>query len=248
MNQPSQEKVGVAALERGLSILEAFTHACNPLSLAELSQLTGLYKSTILRLCASLLRRGFLHRLDDGRYHVGPAVFQLGRIYQRSFKLGDAVVPVLRHLVSKTGESASFYVRDGESDVCLYRIDSPHPIRDAGVAEGDRFPIDDSACSLMLSSLGGKPCPSPEMRAEDIVVATKQSRRIAGAAAVLSPVFQLEKRLAGVLLLSGPESRFTDAAIGEMTRLLLDQSAHLTQVLGGDARPFLRALAETAEA
>ncbi|HWP12839.1 MAG TPA: helix-turn-helix domain-containing protein, partial [Ramlibacter sp.] len=76
-------EAGVATLERGLSILDAFSLGAGTLSLAELAGATGLYKSTILRLCASLLRLGFLQRLDDGRYRLGPAVFQLGRRYQQ---------------------------------------------------------------------------------------------------------------------------------------------------------------------
>ena len=73
----SKERGGVAALERGLSILEAFKRGKEILSLAELAGLTGLYKSTILRLCDSLLRFGYVQRMEDGRFRLGAAVFRL---------------------------------------------------------------------------------------------------------------------------------------------------------------------------
>ena len=40
------------------------------------------------------------------------------------------VLPELRALVEATGESAAYHVRQGATRLCLYRVDSPHPIRD----------------------------------------------------------------------------------------------------------------------
>ena len=229
---------GVAALERGLSILDAFAGGAGTLTLAELAGATGFYKSTILRLCASLLRLGFLQRLDDGRYRLGPAVFQLGRRYQQSFKLGDMVLPVLRELVNRSGETASFYVRDGDRDTCLFRVESPRPIRDAGVAEGDTFPIDNSAGSRVLSAFLGAPGPQHAAVRRELVVVARQSKRVSGAGAVICPVFGLEGALAGTLVLSGPESRFAESAAAAMKAVVLQQAAVLTASLGGDPAVF----------
>jgi DNA-binding IclR family transcriptional regulator len=231
-------EAGVAALERGLSVLDAFNSGAGTLSLAELAAATGLYKSTILRLCASLLRLGYLQRLDDGRYRLGPAVFQLGRRYQQSFRLGDMVTPVLRELVARSGETASFYVRDGDRDTCLYRVESPRPIRDAGAAEGDTFPIDNSAGSRVLSAFHGAGGSQHDAVRRELVVVARQSKRVAGAGAVICPVFGVDKALVGTLVLSGPESRFSDSAAAAMKSLIREQAAALTSTLGGDRTIF----------
>ena len=235
---PGPAEAGVAALERGLAILDAFSAGAGTLSLAELAAATGLYKSTILRLCASLLRLGFLQRLDDGRYRLGPAVFQLGRRYQQAFRLGDVVLPVLRELVARSGETASFYVRDGERDTCLFRVESPRPIRDAGAGEGDTFPIDGSAGSRVLSAFLGARGAQHEAVRRQVVMVARQSKRVAGAAAVICPVFGVDNTLAGTLVLSGPESRFSDAAAAAMEALIREQAAALTNTLGGDPAFF----------
>ncbi len=233
---PDRTEPGVAALERGLTLMSAFENADGTLSLAELADATGYYKSTILRLAASLLRMGFLQRLDDGRYQLGPAVFRLGRRYQQSFRLGDQVVPVLRRLSERSGETASFYVRDGDRDICLFRVESTRPIRDVGVAEGDSFPIDGSAGSRTLSAHSkGRRQPA---QGRDLVVVTRRSTRVPGAAAVICPVFGVDQKLVGTLLVSGPESRFTDSAITALRRLVLEQAAALTGRLGGDTTVF----------
>lgn len=231
---PASEVRGVAALERGLSILEAFKRGKEILTLAELAELTGLYKSTILRLCASLLHFGYLQRMDDGRFRLGAAVFPLARLYQSAFNLRDAAVPALRSLTARTSETSSFYVRDGDSEVCLHRIASPHPVRDAGVGEGARFPIDNSACSVVISAFLGHRGVAFERARKEIVALALPSNRVAGVSAIVCPVFAVHQNLAGVLLLSGPESRFTDAAVAAMREAVIDEAASLTRAFGGD--------------
>ena len=131
---------GVAAVDRALAIMDAFEPDGQDLALTEIAGRTGMYKSTILRLADSLLKFGYLQRLEDGRYQVGPRPFSLGAIYQRSLHVGDVVRPQLGKLAKLTGESASFYVLQDTVRVCLYRIDSRHEIRDH-VREGDVFPL-----------------------------------------------------------------------------------------------------------
>ncbi|MFY0104379.1 helix-turn-helix domain-containing protein, partial [Acinetobacter baumannii] len=59
---------GVAAVDRALSLLAAFSVERPMPNLAELADQTRLYKSTILRLLASLEHAGLVRRLGDGRY------------------------------------------------------------------------------------------------------------------------------------------------------------------------------------
>lgn len=230
----AEPRGGVAALERGLSILDAFKPGVAILSLAEIAALTGLYKSTILRLCESLLRLGYLQRSEDGRYRLGAAVLLFARIYQDAFNLRDAVVPTLRSLTARTGETASFYIRDGDSEVCLHRTPSPQPVRDAGIGEGARFAIDDSACSLVLSAFSGLPGKKYERARRQVVAIAAPSNRLAGVSAIVCPVFGVHQTLQGALLLSGPESRFDDSSTSAWRDVMIDEAAALTQRLGGD--------------
>jgi DNA-binding IclR family transcriptional regulator len=65
-----------------------------------------------------------VQRLEDGRYALGPEIARLQTIYTAAFSMDAIVQPVLRELVDKTRESASFHVRQGDARVCLYRVDS----------------------------------------------------------------------------------------------------------------------------
>jgi hypothetical protein len=71
---------GVASLERALTIVGSFTTLDRGITLAEIAARTGFYKSTVLRLCASLEKFGYVVRLSDGRFVLGGALFRLGQI------------------------------------------------------------------------------------------------------------------------------------------------------------------------
>jgi DNA-binding IclR family transcriptional regulator len=144
----------VDSVERALAILEAFNEEEPTLSLAQLSMRTGLYKSTILRLAASLDRFGYLARNEDGRFRLGPSLWRLGSLARKAYDLGEYVRPVLRDLVAETGETAAFYVRAGDKRLCLYRLNSPRPVRHH-LDEGAMLPIDRGASGKVLLAFDG---------------------------------------------------------------------------------------------
>src|SRR3546814_8522239 len=108
-----------------------------------------MYKSTILRLIASLERHGCIQRLGDGRYLLGPTLLHWGRVYQTSLRLEDHVLPVLQRLVRETNEGASFFTRGGQVRLCLFRVDSPSTVRDH-VRVGDLLPLDSGSAGRVL--------------------------------------------------------------------------------------------------
>ena len=83
-------------------------------------------------------------------------MWRLGALYQRNLDLGELIRPSLRRLVATTGETASFYVADGDERICLYRINSPHSLR-YHLEEGQRLPIDQGAAGRVLSAYGDPP-------------------------------------------------------------------------------------------
>ena len=113
----------VTAVLRALSILEAFGGSDVHLPLVELSKCTGMNKTTALRIARTLAKKHYLVQRDDGDWRLGRAAGWLGACYQATFDVHDIVEPVLRELTIQTGESASFYVREGNQRTCLARVD-----------------------------------------------------------------------------------------------------------------------------
>src|SRR3712207_9051962 len=104
----------VEAVERALTILEAFREGEEALSLTALAEKTGFYKSTILRLAASLERFGYLARDPSGLFRLGPSLWRLGSLYRRRFDFGGPVRPEVGRPVETQTGTAPFYFRGGE--------------------------------------------------------------------------------------------------------------------------------------
>lgn len=229
--EPKEPQQGVAAVERALEIMSVFLSAEEPVRLSDIASSTGLYKSTILRLLASLERYGYVRRLSDGRYQIGPTSFSLGRAYQNAFKLSDFVVPVLRRLVAEGTESASFHVREGDVRVCLFRVESEHSTVDK-LSEGDLLPLERGAPGRILLAFDGAEGDAfEEVRRNRFTVS--HGERDTHCAAVSAPVFGAGGRIVGALSLSGPASRFTDDRVEWLTQKVLEAADQLTRALGG---------------
>lgn len=231
---------GVAVLDRAFAILGAFSAEQPALSLAELAARTGLYKSTILRLTAALTSHGFLIRLADGRFQVGPAPLSLARLYQRGQHLGEIVVPIMRQLVQQFGEGVSFYVQHGEQRICLHRVDGIHSIREH-VEAGDVLPLDRGSGGRVLSAFNGaRGRVYDEIRANYSY--TSEGERNPDISGVSAPVFGPGGKLVGALTLAGPGFRVTQPVLKNMRRPVIEAAALATERLGGDSAPMLAAV------
>lgn len=198
----------VTAVERALHILDVFTDQDPDLSLKELAERTGMYKSTISRLAGTLESRGFLMLSGRGRYRLGPALWRLGSIYRRSYRMDDAVRPHLVQLVAETGETASFYIPEGANRLCLFRENSPSSLRHH-LEEGAILPCDTGAAGHVIRAWGN----GVDDRAIAVLndrFAQSEGERDPDVSAIAVPVLNRSKDLLGVLTLSGPRSRFTE--------------------------------------
>jgi DNA-binding IclR family transcriptional regulator len=234
---------GVAAVDRALAVLEAFDGAGPVLSLSELARHTGQVKSTVFRVAASLERGDFLRRGEDGRYRLGPALIRLGARYQAAFELGDVVVPVLARLSQTTGESASFYVREEDRRVCLYRVNSRQHQLLHLVQVGTQFPHDTGASGRVIVAFTEPAAPDPEGVRERLVAVSISDRTISETAAVAAPVFGSAGVFLGALSLAGPATRFDEAALPRLERAVLAAAAGLGATLGCPGGTYRRALA-----
>lgn len=218
---------GAAAVDRALTLLSAFRASDRSLSLTELAERTQLYKSTVLRLLASLEHARLLQRQADGHYRLGPEVARLNAVYAASFSLEAVVMPALRALVQRTRESAAFHVRQGEQRLCLYRVDSPQPIRDH-VRAGDLLPMDRGAGARVLMAFAGAKGAIPARIRRDRVIGLENDR-VPGVAGVSAPVFDACNQLLGALTLTLPTPRYAATLLAPVR----EAARGLTELLGG---------------
>lgn len=223
---------GAAAVDRALSLLGCFRAGEAGLSLAELAERSQLYKSTALRLLASLAHAQLVARSADGRYALGPGVARLHAVYLSSFSLQALVLPVLQQLVAHTQESAAFHVRQGDQRLCLYRVDSPQVLRDHTKA-GDLLPLDKGAGGRVLLAFAGQRGRVYEQIRREGVCAMSGDRtpELSG---ISAPVFGAGGELVGALTLTMPTPRYRPATQQPAVQAA---AAQLSAALGYGATP-----------
>lgn len=224
---------GAAAVDRALTLLSAFRQGDVSLSLAELASRTQLYKSTVLRLLASLEHARLIQKLEDGRYGLGSEVARLNAVYAASFSLDRAVLPVLRALVAATRESAAYHVIQGDARLCLYRVDSPQPIRDH-IKAGDVLPLAQGTGGRVLMAFSAKPPARLSAQDKNLYARIREQGffaatgdRLPGVAGISAPVFKADGSLAAALTLTMPAERYDERHVRpvlEAARQLSGQS------------------------
>lgn len=235
-NMTQKSEPGVAAVNRALSILMAFENSVEGMSLAELSATTGLYHSTILRLCDSLLNYGFLVRLEDGRFKLGSTPFFLGMLYQESFRLWDHAAPVLRELVRLTKETAAIYIRDGNERVCLHRMTQPRSVL-MHVREGERVELHKGAAGKIMLAFANEPGAEFD-RIRKAHYALSLAERRSESIGLACPVFGVRQKLICSISLGMPVFRLNRQVFEDTLPLVMQAAADLTRRLGGNPAVF----------
>jgi DNA-binding IclR family transcriptional regulator len=230
MSAPAEQRV--EAVERALSILEAFVDNEPSLSLAAIARHTGFNPSTILRLSASLMRFGYLRRLSDGRYSLGPAPLQLGTLYRNSFNLSDYIRPALAALALATEETAAFYVRDGDQRICLFRHQAHTSIRHH-IEEGARLPMGIGASAHVLAAFSESDDATNGAALRRQGHAVSLGERDPESAAIAAPVFGRDGRLMGALAIAAPLSRLLRKDRQHLISLVVAAASAVTEALGG---------------
>ena len=223
---------GVIAVTRALHLLEAFNLGESHLTLAELSRRCQLHKTTVLRLARTLALSGYMVQRDDGEWRLGPAAGWLGARYQAGFDVQNELEPALRELTQQTGESAAFYVREGNVRTCLVRVEGPQPLRHhARMGEG--LPLDQGSPGRVLLAFSGEPGEVYEqIRKRGFHWSIGEREQ--GVSTVSAPVFGRNWRLLGSLCISGPASRLPASRLDELAPKVISAANKLSYLLSAN--------------
>ncbi|ARP81712.1 IclR family transcriptional regulator [Bordetella genomosp. 8] len=222
---------GVIAVRRAMRILEAFGVEDAYLSLAELSRRTGCHRSTVLRLARTLAMDDYLAQRPDGNWRLAKGAGWLGACYQATFNVLEVVQPVLRELSDATGESATFYVREGKQRICLARVDGPRSIRHH-VRVGAALPLNLGSPGRVLLAFSGEPDePYESIRRAGYMMSLGE--RDAEVSSISAPVYGINWSLVGAICISGPLSRLTEQVLLDNKDHILSAASKLSRAMMG---------------
>jgi DNA-binding IclR family transcriptional regulator len=141
MQRPDGDRQFVAALDRGLRVLRAFTSSRDALSNGELSKRTGLSRPTVSRLTYTLARVGYLsHSPDTGLYRLGAGCLALGNASLADLDVRQAARPLMQELADHAPGGVVLSARSGLDMICL-EIKRNSNVVGLGLEVGDRMPL-----------------------------------------------------------------------------------------------------------
>lgn len=218
----------VLGAERSLMILNAFIDARNALSVKELEQRTGLFKSVICRYLISFVRHGYLVQKEDKSYQLGPKIYQLGKSFEKQFSYADFIIPTLKKIVELTKESAAFFVKQNDQRICLYALDSYEPVK-AIVKTGSVFNIDNTSSAQILRFFSD---PKNLYQSDGKYISVSSGVNNALSSSMSAPVFGYNNSFIGALTIFGITARFIPADNQLMRHILLLLAQELSTQLG----------------
>ncbi len=121
---------GVQSIMRALSILDRLAECDDGLTLTELARSVSLPPSSAHRILTTLQRHRFV-RFEPATmsWLVGVQAFVVGNAFARSRDVVALAIPHLRRLMAKTGETANFFMLEGEEVICMAQVQSQQAIR-----------------------------------------------------------------------------------------------------------------------
>jgi len=159
---------GVHAALRVLDLLATR----GPLQLAELGRELGAPKSTLHRICAILVDRGWIVRDADGRFDLGIRSLRLG---SRADELPIVVGfrSVAAHLLTRHDETVALAVLDGDESLYVAIEETSHPVRlvthvgnatPAFASASGRVVLSSQPPAAVHALFGGRPLVTPTGR------------------------------------------------------------------------------------
>ena len=114
---------GVQALERAFGILRALS--LGPAGVTDLSDRTGLPKSTVSRLLSSLESERAVMQNIEGAYELGDAIVELGEARRSGQSIIEIARPHMLELMELTGEAVGLDRHEGDGVRTLLQVSDP---------------------------------------------------------------------------------------------------------------------------
>lgn len=111
----------MTSLARGLAVIRGFSEQKRHMSIAQLSQATGIPRAAVRRCLYTLAQLGYVGSTDGRSWSLQPKLLGLGHAYLSSTPLVVLAQPFLDRVSDAVSESCSLAILDGEDILYLAR-------------------------------------------------------------------------------------------------------------------------------
>jgi IclR family pca regulon transcriptional regulator len=255
----ARDKYHIAALERGLDVLESFSRESPSLSMTEIADLAGLSKSTAFRVAHTLEELGYLNRdPETKRYRPGLKVLRLGFSALNSLEMGQIAQPFLKALSAQSGNTTNMTIRD-DKDIVYIARNKTQEILSLDLHLGSRLPVHctsqgkaqliDLSMEEVNQLLGPGPYPmlgpNTITTLDDLVTELERVRRqgyaindqelAAGIRSVAAPVRGPERKVIAAINISVPSARASRKELEDtLAPMAIEAARQISLALGAE--------------
>jgi IclR family acetate operon transcriptional repressor len=246
----------VQSIERALSLLEALEDSRGEVGIAELSKRVALHVSTVHRILATLVARGYARQNPEtGRYALGAKALHLAESFLGQMDLRRVVRPVLERLSQETGETANLVILDRREALYLDKVESPQSLRIFSRI-GRRAPLHCTAVGKVLLAYRSKAQvdallgrgPLERLTRHTITSVSQMRRELEkvrdqgfaldrdeceeGACCIAVPICYARGNVEAALGISAPMTRLTPRRMEELIPIMLRRGREVSAQLG----------------
>ena len=118
-----ENRYTITAVQRSLRLLKLFNSSRKSLTLTEITRLSGLGKSTNLRLCATLTDENFLkYDSETKKYSPGIELFRLGTVVSEAMDIRSVSKPYIDRIAEETGLIVHIGILEGKDVVIVEKL------------------------------------------------------------------------------------------------------------------------------
>ena len=239
---------GTQAVDRAAALLTHVVEAEVAVTFAELTETSGLARSTTSRLLAALERSDLVERVSTGEYIGGPLFALYAARHDRNAELSRLARPLLGKIGTETGETVHLAVPNGGRVAHIAQVDSTFLLGALDWTDVDVPPHCSALGKVLLAWKVLDPPAGPLEVVTDQTLATSsalaenlelvRSRGFAvthdeleiGLFGVAAPVFGPEATVVASVGISGPTARLEDRA-DHIGQFLIEQAEALSKLL-----------------
>jgi IclR family acetate operon transcriptional repressor len=241
-----------------LAVLEALGECDFEASLAEITAIAGMPKTTTHRVLQELAQHRFVVTDGHGRYYIGPGFLSLaGKVLGQRY-VGRQARVFIKKLCDATGHTVHLAVRNGNNAIYIDKLDPPQPYQMAsrvgmsillhctsiGKAILAALPPDEVE-NLLLSTDLEKRTPHtltsvPDLREELAVIrqrgfAIDNEENEEGVRCVGAAIYGSVGDVIGAVSISALSFSLTDERLAEVAAAVANTAADISEALGGSA-------------
>ncbi|MFW6264969.1 MAG: IclR family transcriptional regulator [Bacillota bacterium] len=244
----------VQSIDRAFDIIEKLVEADRSLGVTDISNSLGLHKSTVYRLLATLVYRGYVDQDEYNRYKVGLKLFEVGGTVLNKMDLRKKIKPYLIKLQKECKETIHLGILDNMEVVYIDKEETNETIRmysevgrrvaayctslgkvllafsDIDIKEKLKDQVFIKYTDTTISNLQELEQHLLEVKRQGYAIDNEEQEL--GIRCIGAPIFNYNQQIIAAFSIAGPTNRMTEEKVEELKNKVLKYSRIISSLFG----------------